>query len=187
MSALVTLEDILVSDARPEAEGNPFRVLLAPLAWTPKDTTVNAAAWQGGSSSLGGIDVGKGGDGVKRGPLIAVTAKTDGDGEALNAEIELASFAFNIMTDAIKDSLVVLLEVSIALLSMLRATEDSGNKKAATGGGKWPEVDGMDLDSLGVLGPLDEEEEPRSEVRENTQNPKYFVVSHMELSKPPRA
>lgn len=158
MSALVTLADILVSDARVESEGNPFRVLLSPLALTTEDTAPTPACWQGGSSSLGGIDVGTGEGGVERRPLMAVTAKTDGDGGAVNAEIKLSSFAFNVMIDAIKDSLVVLLEVNIALLEMLGATGGSANKKAVTGGWGCQEAGGMGLDPLGALGVLDEEE-----------------------------
>lgn len=173
MSALVTLADILVSDARPEAEGNPFRVLLAPLASTPKDTAATAAALQGGSTSLGGINFGKGGDGVERGPLMSVTAKKDGDEGALDAEIKLTSFAFNVMIDAIKDTLVVWLEVNIALLHMLGVTEGGGDKKTPTGSAGWQESGRMGLDPLGVL----EEEEPISEVRDNMQNTFNFVVS----------
>lgn len=171
MSTLVTLADILVSDARPEAEGNPFRVLLAPLASTLKDTAAPAAARQGGSKSLDGIDFGKSGDSVDGGPLMSVTAKTDGDGGALDAEIKLKSFAFNVMIDAIKDTLVVWLGVNIALLNMLGVTEGGGSKKHPTGGGGWQESGGMDLEPLEVL-----EEEPKSEVRENMQNTFYFVV-----------
>lgn len=201
MNALVTLADVLVTDARPEAKDNPFRVLLAPLASSPnKDiaTTTTAAAWQGkdegisnsstsavkragGSSSSGGIGVGKGGDGVERAPLIAVTAKQDGDGGALDAEVKLASFAFNVMIDAIKDSLVVLLEVNVALLNMIGATagSGSGNRKTPAGDGGSQEAGGIvGLGSLRVLGALDEEEEPRSEVRENIST-KMYVEQNM--------
>ena len=167
----VTLADIVVTDVRPEAKNNPFRVLLAPSATSPKGAAAPTCqqawagrstndpfpAWQaGGGSTLGVAGVGAGGGVGDRGPLVAVTATTSGDGGPLDAEVHLASFACNVMVDAIRDSLLALVEVNVALLKMLGAI-DSG-----TGGARERSTIGGD--PLGMLRSLDEVEEPRSEV-----------------------
>ena len=148
----MTLEDIKVTDVRPEAEGNPFRVLLAPLATSLKDGA--AAAPAGASSSVGGVDGAPAGGG----PLVTITSATSGDGGALDAEVRLASFACNVMVDAIRDSLLALLEVNVALLKMLGAIKTEAVGGAGDGGG-------ICGDPFGVLGALDEAEGRVAEVR----------------------
>lgn len=163
----VSLADIVVTDVRPEAKGNPFRVLLAPSASSPKSVAAQGTrpqAWAGGSTNdtfsfrqAGGGSTSGVASGGEGGPLVAVTATTSGDGAPLEAEVHLASFACNIMVDAIRDSLLALVEVNVALLKMLGAI-DSGADRA-------PERSGIGGDPLGMLGSLDGVEEPRSEVR----------------------
>lgn len=179
----MTLADIIVTDVRPEAKGNPFRVLLAPLATSPKGAAAPTAQQVGAggntnstfsarragrSSSSGVVDVGKGADvDVGRGPLIAVTATTSGDGGPMDAEVQLASFACNVMVDAIRDSLLALFEVNVALLRMLGAI-DSG-----TGGAR--ERSGAGGDLLGMLDGSEEMKGPRSEVRGAPEVVQFFL------------
>lgn len=144
----MTLEGIKVTDVRPEAAGNPFRVLLAPAAASLKNAAV-AAAPASASAPAGG------GDAVEGSPLVTITATTSGDGGALDADVKLASFACNVMVDAIRDSLLVLLEVNVALFKMLGAI-----KTEAVG-----EDDRICGDPFGVLGVLDEAEGRATQVR----------------------
>ena len=168
----VTLADIVVTDVRPEAKGNPFRVLLAPLATSTKSVAGSTAPHAraggqsnntfparqaGGSSSSGFAGIGDSGDEVERGPLITVTATTTGDRGPVDAEMHLASFACNVMVDAIRDALLALVEVNVALLKMLGAID--------SGAGGARERGGTGGDPLGMLGSLDTVDEPRSEVR----------------------
>lgn len=90
-----------------------------------------------------------------------MTATTSGDGGPLDAEVHLASFACNVMVDAIRDSLLALFEVNVALLKMIGAIE--------SGIGGAPERRGIVEDPLGMLGGLDEVKEPRSEIRRATE------------------
>lgn len=86
MDAQVTLADILLTDVRPEAKNNAYTMILAPLR-----PSVPAEAPASG-----------GGDGVEKGPLIAVTASMDGESGDLDANVKLATFACNLMVEPIK-------------------------------------------------------------------------------------
>ncbi|CAM9455743.1 unnamed protein product [Ectocarpus sp. 4 AP-2014] len=157
MDALVTLADILVTDVRPEANGNPFTVILAPLASTARGKThgeegdsfgsVSGLAERaaGGRPSKGGLGVGGwgggggggGGGGVDQAPLVTVTAKKDGEDGALDAGVKLASFACNFMVDPIKECLVVLHQVNLALLKMLGSGEADRSHEHTTPSEGW--------------------------------------------------
>lgn len=87
MKAAVTLADILLTDVRPEARENPYTMILAPLVPSASQETVATASQR---------------EGVERGPLIAVTAKRDGENGDLDADVNLASFACNLMVEPIQ-------------------------------------------------------------------------------------
>lgn len=179
MDALVTLADILVTDVRPEANGNPFTVILAPLASTARggeaggsfgSTSGFAERAAGGRPSSGGLGVGGwggGGGGVDKAPLVTVTAKKDGEDGALDADVKLASFACNFMVDPIKECLVVLHQVNLALLKMLSSSgADRSHERTAPseGWGAQGRV-GAGPGSSWALSALEEREEYGSEVR----------------------
>ena len=90
MVASVTLADVLLTDVRPKAKDNAYTMILAPLRArvAPKETT---------STSRTENEGGGGG-----GPLIAVKATMDGDGGGLDVDVNLASFACNLMVEPIK-------------------------------------------------------------------------------------
>lgn len=120
MDAVVTLADILLTDVRPEAKGNAYTMILAPLRPSVPAEAAGISSQgekEGGSRGSGTVerehggagpglmtaDVGEEGEGeVDRGPLIAVTAKMDGEGGDLDATVNLASFACNLMVEPIK-------------------------------------------------------------------------------------
>ncbi|CAM9838681.1 unnamed protein product, partial [Ectocarpus fasciculatus] len=178
MDALVTLADILVTDVRPEANGNPFTVILAPLASTARashgeargsfrSTSGFAERTAGGRPSGGGLGVGGWGGGVvvDNAPLVTVTAKRDGEDGALDAGVKLASFACNFMVDPIKECLVVLHQVNLALLKMLGSNgSDRSHEHTAPSGG-WGAQGrvGAGPGSSWALSALEEREEYGSE------------------------
>lgn len=113
MGAQVTLADILLTDVRPEAKNNAYTMILAPLrpsvpaeaeaSASPDEKEGGTANQEDGSSGPGFAGVGEdGGDGVERGPLIAVTANIDGESGDLDTNVKLASFACNLMVEPIK-------------------------------------------------------------------------------------
>lgn len=118
MDAEVTLADILLTDVRPEAKGNAYTMILAPLRPSGPAEAAGIAS-QGGmdgdgsgagtvGQAQGGSSPGRAGAGeekggrVERGPLITVTAKVDGESGDLDANVNLASFACNLMVEPIK-------------------------------------------------------------------------------------
>lgn len=87
MKAAVTLADILLTDVRPEAKDNAYTTILAPLVPSAPQETMATVSRR---------------EGVERGPLIAVTAKRDGENGDLDADVNLASFACNLMVEPIQ-------------------------------------------------------------------------------------
>lgn len=182
MDALVTLADILVTDVRPEANGNPFTVILAPFASTGRgthgetggnfgSTSGFAESTAGGRPSSGGFGVGGWGGGVvlDKAPLVTVTAKKVGKDGALEAGVKLASFACNFMVDPIKECLVVLHQVNLALLKMVGSIgEDRSHEHTAPSGGWGAQGQGRVGTGPGsswALSALEEREEYVSKVR----------------------
>ncbi|CAM9605202.1 unnamed protein product, partial [Scytosiphon promiscuus] len=144
-TAWLTLEDILVTDVRPEAKDHPFTVILAPLA-SASQGEGGAGGASGsrsrkgqqisGGSSLCEADVDKEAVDVETPPLITVKARTDGGADGgVDAEVNLASFACNFMVDPISEFLVVLNEVNIALQKMIGRTVGSGDGSCPVGVG----------------------------------------------------
>eukprot|EP00903_Cladosiphon_okamuranus_P017946 g16513.t1 len=175
MDAKVTLDDILLTDVRPEAKNNAYTMILAPLRPSVPAEVVASAAQdekkdgtatrEHGGSGLGQAGVGQeGGVGVERGHLIEVSASMDGESGDLDANVKLASFAYNLMVEPIKESLVVMNEVNAALLKMFASSADMGGTDSPAGGGETPRVGRMSSDSTQVLGAVDEEMESGSEV-----------------------
>ena len=120
MSASISLDDVLLMDVRPKAKGNAYTMVLAPLRprAKPEVTSPSGKEAVGGSGrsydasstyrtggNLGsrGADAGEEGrHGVERGPAIAVKARKDGDSGDLEAEVNLRSFACNLMSAPIE-------------------------------------------------------------------------------------
>ncbi|CAM9617791.1 unnamed protein product, partial [Ectocarpus fasciculatus] len=179
MNASVTLTDILLTDVRPEAKDNAYKMILAPLVALPTESavTVSQGEEEGGDSgnspgkrarsekpSSAEAGVGEGGEDVERGPLIAVTAKMDGDHGNMDAEVKLASFACNLMVEPIKESLVVMNEVNAALIKMFAGEAKNGSNKNAAGERTVLEGGASGPDSTRTLGAVDEEAECESEI-----------------------
>ncbi len=97
MAASVTLADVLLTDVRPKAKDNAYTMILAPLRprATPEE---NSSPARGEGEAGGGGDTGDG----STGPLISVKAKMDGDNGGMDVDVNLASFACNLMVEPIK-------------------------------------------------------------------------------------
>lgn len=183
MNAAVTLTDILLTDVRPEAKDNAYKMILAPLVALPTESAATGSQGkEGGDSGDSGdspgkrarseksssaeADVSEGGeDSAERGPLIAVTAKMDGDSGNMDAEVKLASFACNLMVEPIKESLVVMNEVNAALIKMFASKAKSDGNENAAGERGALEGGASGPDSTRTLDAVDEEGEYESEVR----------------------
>ena len=111
-STVVSLADVLLMDVRPKAMGYAYTMILSPLGprATSKETVGGSGRSSdasftnraGGSPGSRGAGVGgEGGDRVKRRPLIAVKAEAEENGN-LNVEVNLASFACNLMSEPIE-------------------------------------------------------------------------------------
>lgn len=120
ISAAVSLDDVLLTDVRPRAKGHAYTMILAPLRprMTPEDTPYSGDEASGGSGRSGATSstnqaggrphsraVDEGEEGrhrVERRPAIAVNARKDGDSGDLDAEVNLGSFACNLMSAPIE-------------------------------------------------------------------------------------
>lgn len=165
MNASVTLADIQLTDVRQKAKENAYTMILAPLVGS-SDKGSSAmpeqgqGEWARGSSSASDDGGGDEEGGVKKDPLISVTAEMDGKTNDLDAKVHLASFACNLMVEPIKESLAVMNDVNDALMKMFASGPASEKVKTSAG-----ESGGRSSGSLLQLEAVDEEGESGSEVR----------------------
>lgn len=164
--ASVTLADIELTDVRREAKENAYRMILTPLVRS-SDKESSETAEQGkeeetgeGSGAGDGEEGGEEGGVKKKGPLMTVIAKMDGEKGDLDADVHLASFACNLMVGPIKESLAVMNDVNDAVMKMFASGPAEDKKNASADGG-----DGRSSGALRQLEAVDEGEESGSEVR----------------------
>ena len=111
-STAVSLADVVLMDVRPKAKGYAYTMILAPFGSRAASEEVMGRSGRSsdpGVANRTGASPGSRGAGVaeesrdrvERRPLIAVKAGADGNGD-LDVELDLASFACNLMSEPIE-------------------------------------------------------------------------------------